>query len=94
LAIAVPLIVGIVFVWKTRSSPDPEILWKQAVADLQAGRWRDARAGLERIERLRPATPREWALRAEIAEAEGDTPAALASRRTIPWVPRCSTCSA
>ena len=51
---------------------------------MRAGRWNDARTGLDRLERLRPATSREWALRAEIAEGEGDSRAALEALKHVP----------
>jgi tetratricopeptide (TPR) repeat protein len=84
LAILLAAIFGIVAARRAWSSPDPEKLWKKAVADKDAGRWKDARAALERLERLRPATPREWALRAVIAEVEGNQGEALAALQHVP----------
>ncbi|MGP0068902.1 MAG: tetratricopeptide repeat protein [Isosphaeraceae bacterium] len=84
LAIALASILGVIAAGRTWFSPDQEELWKRAVADMQAGHWQDAWAGLDRLARLRPATPREWALRAEIAEAEGDTTWALEALRHVP----------
>jgi tetratricopeptide (TPR) repeat protein len=84
LAIAVPAIFGILAATRAWSPADPETLWNQALADMRAGHWQNARAGLARLERLRPATPREWTLRAQIAEGEGDSLAALEALRHVP----------
>ena len=78
------VILVIIFTRTLWPSPDPELLWKNAVADKQSGRLQDARAGLLRLQRLRPATAREWALLAEISEAEGNSQEALAALRHVP----------
>ena len=84
LAIAVPVLFGILVAGRILSSPNAEELWKRALADMRARRWNDARTGLDQLERLRPPTSREWALRAEIAEHEGDSRAALEALHHVP----------
>jgi tetratricopeptide (TPR) repeat protein len=84
LAIAVPAFLGAAAAWRTWSRPDPDRVWREAEADLRAGRWVRARAGLHQLERLRAATPEDWLLRAQVANAAGDDDAALAALGHVP----------
>jgi tetratricopeptide (TPR) repeat protein len=83
LAIAGSALIGAA-AWRTWSRPDPDRVRHEAEADLQAGRWVRARAGLRRLERLRTAMPEDWVLRARVATAAGDDDAALAALQHVP----------
>ena len=83
LAIAVSALIGAA-AWRNWSRPDPDRVWREATADVQAGRWVRARAGLRRLERLRAATPDDWVLRARVATAAGDDDEALGALRHVP----------
>jgi tetratricopeptide (TPR) repeat protein len=82
--LAVLALVSAVAAWRTWSRPDPDRVWQEAVADILAGRWVRARAGLRRLERLRVATPEDWLLRAQVSNAAGDDDAALAALGHVP----------
>src|SRR5262245_41565313 len=60
-----------------RSRDDPDVLWEQAQASLQPGRFADAEAALRRIDRLRSRTARDWLLAAQVAIAAGRTDEAI-----------------
>lgn len=61
-----------------RSRPDPDMVWKTAQADLQSGRFTEARAGLARLTSLRPPTGLDHMLAAQLAIAENRPDQALA----------------
>jgi tetratricopeptide (TPR) repeat protein len=70
--------------WRAFIRPDPDRVWGEAEMNLQAGRFAQARAGLERLERLRPATTRDWLLRAQLSSAEGRDDLALGALSHVP----------
>ena len=84
LLIAATAILGIVAVRLARSPVDPETLWKTVQDDLQAGRFEQARAGLQSLERLRKPTAEDWLLRSQLAEATGDTAGSLEALQHVP----------
>ena len=51
--------------------PDPERIWREAEASIQAGRVAEAEAGLRRLGSVRAATPEDWLLHAQVASALG-----------------------
>jgi tetratricopeptide (TPR) repeat protein len=69
--------------WYLATGADPNDLVNRAEADLQAGRWDAARAGVRRLERLRLPTPSDRLLRARIATAVDDDSGALRELREI-----------
>jgi tetratricopeptide (TPR) repeat protein len=55
--------------WRGLKPVMPDDVWRKAELDLRAGRWASARAGLDRLARLRRPTPEDWMLRAQLASA-------------------------
>ncbi len=66
------------------SGGDPDLLSKQARADFEAHRLDAAEAASARLEKLRPPTPQDLMLRADIAFARGKIDVALTALRAIP----------
>jgi tetratricopeptide (TPR) repeat protein len=64
--------------------PDPDRLWNEAESAFLAGRWDRARESLRRLERLRPRTPLDWLLEAQLATADERFDDALAAIARIP----------
>jgi len=83
-AIAVLAVIGPGAAWRAWMRPDPDRVWREAEIDLQAGRWAKARAGLNRLETLRRATPHDWMLHAQVSSALGRDDEALLALRQIP----------
>lgn len=67
-----------------RPRPSADAVWKEAQADLQAGRFTLARAGLQRLANSRPATPLDLMLAAQLAIAENQPDQALADLAKVP----------
>jgi tetratricopeptide (TPR) repeat protein len=84
IVIGIPSALVTTAAWRYIASPDPDLLWRQAVVDMQAGRIADAAAGLRRLESLRRTTPDDLVLRAEIFSAQGRDDAALDAIRCVP----------
>ncbi len=84
LTIAAAALAGAGAAWLGWSRPDADRVWNDAEADVRAGRWQNARAGLRRLERLRKPTAQDWMLRAQIATAAEDDAAALEALRHVP----------
>ena len=63
--------------WRGVMRPDPDRLWREAEANIQAGRAMQAYAALGRLESLRPPTPDDWLLRAQVTSAMGRDDEAL-----------------
>jgi tetratricopeptide (TPR) repeat protein len=63
---------------------DPDSLSKEARADFEAHRLDAAEAASARLEKLRPPTPQDLMLRADIAFARGKIDVALTALRAIP----------
>ncbi len=70
--------------YAARSRPSADAVWKTAQADLQAGRFDSARAGLKRLAGLRAATPLDLMLSAQLAIAENKPDQAIASLEQVP----------
>lgn len=68
----------------SRARPDPDRLWGKAEAAFLAGRWDVARTLLARLARLRPPTPLDRLLEAQLATAENRPDDALAAIGSIP----------
>ncbi len=83
LSIAVSALIGAA-AWWSWPRLDPDRVWREAQADIEAGRWARARAGLRRLEPLRAATPYDWVLRARVATAAGEDDEALDALRYVP----------
>lgn len=69
--------------WPRLTRPDPNILTQQIEADMQAGRWDSARAGVRRLAAVRPPTPRDRLLRARVEIGAGDRSEALEELRNL-----------
>jgi tetratricopeptide (TPR) repeat protein len=85
-AFALPVILGAGAAWRGLVPRDPDRVWNQAERDLQAGRLPEAKAGLDQLAALRPATPNDWMLRAQVASAFGrddEASSALAHIRDV-----------
>jgi tetratricopeptide (TPR) repeat protein len=65
-------------------SADPEALWSQAQADLQAGRFDCVESAVARLERLREPTPLDRMLRGQLALARERPDEALAELARVP----------
>jgi tetratricopeptide (TPR) repeat protein len=63
---------------------DPEVLVRQAEADLEAQQLDRAEAAVRQLGRLRPATAEDWKLRARVATARGRIEEAVAAWTQIP----------
>ncbi len=70
--------------WATRGHTDPDRLWADAERAFLAGHWERARTVLNTLERIRPKTPLDWILEAQLATAEGHSELALAAIERIP----------
>jgi tetratricopeptide (TPR) repeat protein len=81
LAIVAVMSAGVAWHFATRARPIDLI--RDVEANLQAGRWEEARACVNRLERIRPPTPQDRLLRARVASAVGDEPGALEELGTI-----------
>ena len=75
---------GAALAWSGLVRPDPDRIWRDAAASLQAGRLAHAHAGLSRLENLRPATTKDWLLRAQSTDAEDRDDLALEALRHLP----------
>jgi len=64
--------------------PDPDAVYEQTLASLEAGRFEAAESGLARLRRLREPTVLDWGVRARVAIARGRTDDALAALGKIP----------
>ena len=78
--------------WRGLTRPDPDRLWREAEANIQAGRATEAYAALGRLESLRSATPEDWLLRAQVSAHWAATTTPLTRSVTFPmttlWRPR------
>ena len=83
IALAVAALAGLLFLWRGRAFSDPDRVWTDAEAAVQAGRFDLAEAGLKKLEGLRPPTPLDWLLRAQVASASGRDDDALRSLRQV-----------
>jgi tetratricopeptide (TPR) repeat protein len=70
--------------WRRLARPDPDRVWRETEANIQAGRATEAYAGLMRLESLRHATPEDWLLRAQVFSALGRDNDALNAIRHVP----------
>jgi tetratricopeptide (TPR) repeat protein len=70
--------------WRGLAPSDPERIWREAEANLQAGRWKETQAGIARLEALRPPTTNDWLLRAQLASALDRDESALDALRHLP----------
>ena len=84
LVIAILAAFAIGATWRGLTRPDPDRLWHEAEANIQAGRPMEAYTALGRLESLRPATPEDWLLRAQVFSAMGRDDDALAAIRHVP----------
>jgi tetratricopeptide (TPR) repeat protein len=84
LAIAALAAIGAGAAWRGLTRPDPDRVWQAAEANLQAGRLAEAQAGLRRLASLRPATPPDWILRAQVSSALGRDDEALDALHRVP----------
>ena len=88
--LGVALVVGIgtaflaVDMWRGQVRPDPDRIWREAEANIRAGRTAQAEALLTRLSSLRPAKAEDWSLRAQVFVARGRFDEALASLRHVP----------
>jgi tetratricopeptide (TPR) repeat protein len=84
------LVVGIgaaflaVAMWRDQVRPDADRIWREAEANIRAGRAAHAEALLSRLSSLRPAKAEDWVLHAQISVARGRFDEALASLRQVP----------
>ncbi len=84
LALASLVVVGIVIVGWARRRPSADEVWKQAQVDLQAGRFEQAQSAIEQLASLRPATPLDHMLFAQVAIAENQPDQALEELAMVP----------
>src|SRR5262245_1267268 len=63
---------------------DPDRLWQEAQLDLQAHRLDRAEQTLARLSRVRPPTPADWMLRAQVAISRERSDEALGALARIP----------
>jgi tetratricopeptide (TPR) repeat protein len=68
----------------SRGPGSPDRIWEDAQASLRAERIGEAQVALDRLERLRPPTPLDRMLRAQVALAEGRLEAALEALASVP----------
>jgi tetratricopeptide (TPR) repeat protein len=71
LAVGILAAFGAGAAWRGLVRPDPERIWREAEANIQAGRSQQALSGLRLLESLRSATPLDWLLRAQVLSALG-----------------------
>jgi tetratricopeptide (TPR) repeat protein len=85
-AAAVLALVSLTLWWVLvdRGPSDPNVLWRQADADADAGRYDRVATALARLGRLRSPAPEDWYLRAKLAMAQERTDDALADLDHIP----------
>jgi tetratricopeptide (TPR) repeat protein len=81
---ALPVVVAVAVVAAIRFSPDPDHLYELARAEAREGRWTQAAVELERLERLRPPTPVDRLLRAQVAGGQDRLEEAIAELGQIP----------
>ncbi len=62
----------------------PDVIWKQAEAELQVGRYDRVNAALERLGRLREPTPLDWFLRGQLALARDEVDRAIDLLSRVP----------
>jgi len=84
LALATIAAVAAAAAWRGLKRADPDRVWRNAEASLKAGRIAAARLGLEQLESLRPPTPEDRVLRAQVLTAEGQDDQALAAIKSVP----------
>jgi tetratricopeptide (TPR) repeat protein len=84
LAIGVLAALAATVPWRASAPADPERIWREAEANLQAGRWNETQAGIARLEALRPPTTNDWLLRAQLASALDRDLEALEALRHVP----------
>jgi tetratricopeptide (TPR) repeat protein len=84
LAIAALAALGTGAAWRGLTRPDPDRIWHEAEANLKAGRLAEAQARLRQLESLRPATPQDWILCAQILSAQGRADEALVRLKRVP----------
>ncbi len=70
--------------WRGLTRPDPDRIWREAEANIQAGRAMQAYAALGQLESLRPATPEDWLLRAQVFGALGRDDEAFGAIHHVP----------
>jgi tetratricopeptide (TPR) repeat protein len=68
----------------SRGRTDPDRLWADAEHAFLAGHWDRARDALKTLARMRPKSPLDWMLDAQLATAEGRFDTALAALGRIP----------
>ncbi len=85
-AMLVLAMIGVGAAWRGLKRADPDRVWEEAEASLQAGRLVEARASQRRLESLRSATAHDWLLRAQISVAEGRDDDALDALGRVPDV--------
>jgi tetratricopeptide (TPR) repeat protein len=79
LAVGILAAFGAGAAWRGLVRPDPERIWREAEASIQAGRPVQALSGLRRLESLRSAAPQDWLLRAQVLSALGRDNESLAA---------------
>src|SRR5690349_19392511 len=67
----------------SRTAGDPDQLWAQAQLELRSDQLDRAAATLARLSKLRPPTPADWMLRAQVAVSQGKIDDALADLAKI-----------
>jgi tetratricopeptide (TPR) repeat protein len=84
-ALALVVSLGSGAAWLTaRGRTDPDRLWAEAERAFLAGHWDRARGALRTLERIRPASPLDCMLNAQLATAEGRFDDALTALGRIP----------
>jgi tetratricopeptide (TPR) repeat protein len=84
LATGVLAALGAATKWRSLVRPDPERIWREAEANIQAGRSGQALSGLRLLESLRAATPEDWLLRAQVLSALGRDNESLEALHHVP----------
>jgi thioredoxin-like negative regulator of GroEL len=77
------IVAGAVSIFRSVGA-DPDRLWEQGQAAYEARRLDHADAILVQLEKLRPASVKDWILRAEVAMARGRSAAALDALAQVP----------
>ncbi len=83
LGLLLPIVAG-ALAWRSRPGPDPIALLERAQSETRAGRYAGAEAALDRLARLRPPTPTDHMVRAEVASAMGRDQVALDELALVP----------
>lgn len=83
LGLLLPIVAG-VLAWRSLPGPDPIALLERAQSETRAGRYAGAEAVLDRLARLRPPTPTDHMVRAEVASAMGRDRDALGELAQVP----------